>query len=102
VVFEIRLAKDVRLGQGAPFLHFLDLDGLAVRDLAFIEGAIFILAGPVGPVNGPFRIYRWHPKRRRKTHPPQPVYNWPRIDTHPEALCLLALAARKGLIALYD
>jgi hypothetical protein len=102
VVLEIKLTKDMRLVGSAPFLHFLDLCGLAVRDLVFIDDAIFILAGPVGPVNGPFRIYRWRPKRRRKTCAPDPVYNWPRIAEHPEALCRLGRDGRKGLIVLYD
>ena len=102
VILEIRLTKDMRLSGSAPFLHFLELGGLAVRDLAFIDDDIFILAGPVGPVNGPFRIYRWHPRRRRKTHAPVHVYNWPRIAEHPEAICRLDRDGRKGLIVLYD
>jgi hypothetical protein len=42
-------------------LHFLDLGGLAVRDLALLPGGndVLILAGPTMTLAGPCLLYRW-------------------------------------------
>jgi hypothetical protein len=50
--------KDVKL-----ITHFVNLCGLGVRDLSHYGGDILILAGPVGGLDGPFRIYHWKPGR---------------------------------------
>jgi hypothetical protein len=39
--------------------HLVDLDGLGVRDLALIDGDLYILAGPTMDHDGPQRIYRF-------------------------------------------
>ncbi|MCU0895487.1 MAG: DUF3616 domain-containing protein [Rhodospirillales bacterium] len=39
--------------------HFLDLDGLGIRDLAFDGNHLLILAGPTMDLDGPVRVYRW-------------------------------------------
>jgi len=39
--------------------HFLQLDGLGVRDLHFSGDDLFILAGPTMTLDGEIRIYRW-------------------------------------------
>jgi hypothetical protein len=39
--------------------HFLDLDGLGIRDLAFDGDHLLILAGPTMDLDGPVRVYRW-------------------------------------------
>ena len=39
--------------------HFVKLHGLGLRDLAFQDGALFLLAGPTTALDGPVRIYRW-------------------------------------------
>ncbi len=39
--------------------HFLDLNGLGVRDLCLDGDDILILAGPTMELDGPVRIYRW-------------------------------------------
>jgi len=45
---------------GAPYRkHFLDLDGLGVRDLAIDGKDLYILAGPTMDLDGPVFIYRW-------------------------------------------
>jgi hypothetical protein len=39
--------------------HFLDLDGLGIRELAFDGDALLILAGPTMDLDGPVVLYRW-------------------------------------------
>jgi len=39
--------------------HFLELDGLGIRDLAIHERDMFILAGPTMNLDGPTFVYRW-------------------------------------------
>lgn len=40
-------------------LHFLDLDGLGIRDLLLDRDDLLLLAGPTMDLDGPSRIYRW-------------------------------------------
>ena len=39
--------------------HFLQLDGLGVRDLHFCGDDLFILAGPTMVLNGDIRVFKW-------------------------------------------
>lgn len=39
--------------------HFLQLDGLGVRDLHFSGEDLYILAGPTMALNGEIRVFRW-------------------------------------------
>jgi len=39
--------------------HFLDLDGLGIRDLRVWGRDLLLLAGPTMDLDGPFRLYRW-------------------------------------------
>jgi hypothetical protein len=50
-------------------LHFLDLGGLAVRDLALLPGGndVLILAGPTMTLAGPCLLYRWRDAFRGDT-----------------------------------
>ncbi len=68
VVLELRSAGEddgrldlERLGsEGEYYLkHFLDLDGMGVRDLTLRGEDLIILAGPTMDLDGPFRLYRW-------------------------------------------
>ena len=43
--------------------HFMDLDGLTVRDLCFQGDDLLILAGPTLPIDWPVSIYRWKNSR---------------------------------------
>ena len=46
--------------EGKPYLkHFLQLDGLGVRDLVIQGDDLLILAGPSMDLDGPVFIYRW-------------------------------------------
>ena len=46
-------------GGEAYRLHFLDLDGLGIRDITLDGDDLVILAGPTMDLDGPSRIYRW-------------------------------------------
>jgi hypothetical protein len=39
--------------------HFLQLDGLGIRDLHFFGDDLYILAGPTMVLNGDIRVFRW-------------------------------------------
>ncbi len=39
--------------------HFLQLDGLGIRDLHFSGDDLFILAGPTMVLNGDIRVFKW-------------------------------------------
>ncbi|MBP2325423.1 hypothetical protein JOF56_005808 [Kibdelosporangium banguiense] len=39
--------------------HFLDIDGLGIRDLCVDGDDLLILAGPSMDLDGPVRVYRW-------------------------------------------
>ena len=46
--------------EGRPYKkHFLDLDGLGVRDICVDEPDLLILAGPTMDLDGPVAVYRW-------------------------------------------
>ncbi len=48
------------LGSGRPYLkHFLQLDGLGVRDLVIAGNDLLVLSGPSMDLDGPVYIYRW-------------------------------------------
>jgi len=40
--------------------HFLDLDGLGIRDLGFFAEDLWILAGPTMVLRAPATLFRWH------------------------------------------
>ena len=45
---------------GARYIkHFLDLEGLGMREIAFDGEALLILAGPTMDLDGPVVLYRW-------------------------------------------
>ena len=45
--------------------HFLDLDGLGVRDLCFRGDDLLVLAGPTMPIDWPVTIYSWKGARHQ-------------------------------------
>jgi hypothetical protein len=53
--------KPRKLGKdGQPYVkHFLDLDGLGVRELELEGDDLLILAGPTMDLDGPVMLYRW-------------------------------------------
>jgi hypothetical protein len=66
VVLEIRPVDDGagRLRLDGPYRkHFLDLDGLGVRDLCPHGGDLLLLTGPTMDLDGPVRVMRWRGRR---------------------------------------
>jgi hypothetical protein len=68
VVIELRVSEDSSgglkldaVGSSAATIrrHFLDLDGLGVRDLVLDGKDLLVLAGPTMDLDGPVFIYRW-------------------------------------------
>ncbi|WP_246147919.1 DUF3616 domain-containing protein [Nonomuraea turkmeniaca] len=49
--------------------HFLDLDGLGVRDLCPDGDSLLLLTGPTMDLDGPVRIVRWRPAQRQGVVP---------------------------------
>lgn len=118
IVVEAKFDAGLKLAEDLT-LHFLDLGGLGVRDLAAYHDDILILAGPVSGLRSPFRIYRWHPlDKGRVVQGTELLYPKPDTaregkvvhadmaradaDEHPEGICLLERGGREGLLVLHD
>ncbi len=54
---ELKLTKSFDGGRYAK--HFLDLDGLGIRDICAQGDDLLLLAGPSMDLDGPVRVYRW-------------------------------------------
>ncbi len=53
--------------------HFLQLDGLGVRDLHFSGDDLYILAGPTMVLNGEIRVFKWPAARAQLAANREPV-----------------------------
>lgn len=53
--------------------HFLDLEGLGVRDLHFCGDDLYILAGPTMVLNGEIRVFKWPGARQTLDANREPV-----------------------------
>jgi HAD superfamily, subfamily IIIB (Acid phosphatase)/Protein of unknown function (DUF3616) len=63
-VVELKVNGSLEPAKEHPITHFLDLEALAVRDLAHLnKGEILVLGGPVGEASGPFGLFRWQPSK---------------------------------------
>lgn len=96
--------------------HFLQLDGLGIRDLHFSGDDLYILAGPTMVLNGEIRLFRWPGARPLLAANREPVRFEPALSTsvslphgrgtnRAEAICDVpsALAGRKPRwLVLYD
>jgi hypothetical protein len=98
IVVELSLGRGLGITRGLSSLHFLDLEGLGIRDLAKWHDGILILAGPVSSVKGPFRLHRWQVRKTNRIQRPQCIYEWPASDGAPEGICL----CQNGLLVVYD
>lgn len=83
-----------------PRLHFVDLEGLAVRDLTRWEDQLLILAGPVSSARGPFKLFAWTPRNTPRIQKPDKVHTWPEGWGQPEGICRLDRNGTSGLIIL--
>lgn len=102
IIASMSLSASFSVIVSGVFLHFVDLDGLGVRDLTRWRDGILILAGPVSGADGPFKLFHWHPKRTTKIQTAKPMSNFPNGPDHPEGICALRHGKREGLIVVYD
>lgn len=105
VVVEVAVADGLHLDNRMYHLHFLDLAGLGIRDLARIgDNDLLVLAGPVGRDIGPYRIYRWTPQRTVKIQSPgDPILDdWTVEEEKPEGMCCLEREGKSGVLIVYD
>lgn len=86
----------------APSLHFLDLDGLGVRDLARDGDRILVLAGPTTGTDGPFRLHAWRPSTGEAVERPPVIYIWPDGTEHPEGITPASRGGGPGYLVVYD
>lgn len=93
-------------------IRLMDLDGLGVRDLCTRGDDLYILAGPVGDLDGRCVLYRWegwaqcpaeHDEKLR-LHRPEALWDVPvRVDhDHPEGIDWLGDPEDGRLLVLYD
>jgi hypothetical protein len=105
VVVEVAVAAGLSLDNRAYHLHFLDLGGLGIRDLARIaDNDLLVLAGPVGRESGPYHVSQWTPQRTVKIQSPGPLIldDWTEGDEKPEGMCCLERDGTAGLLIVYD
>jgi Protein of unknown function (DUF3616) len=96
--------------------HFLQLDGLGIRDLHFSGDDLYILAGPTMVLNGEIRVFQWLAAKPLLVANREPVrfeaaltdsVSLPhrRGTNRAEAICELSLALSAGKsswLVLYD
>lgn len=96
--------------------HFLQLDGLGVRDLHFSGDDLYILAGPTMALDGEIRVYTWPAARPLLSMNRDPIRFEPALtesialphgrgNNRAEALCALPTAwsgQKPGWLVLYD
>jgi Protein of unknown function (DUF3616) len=82
--------------------HFLDLGGLAVRELARDGDDLLVIAGPVSDAMSPFRLVRWTPGQPETVQKVIPLFDWLPGAEKPEGMTLLNRSGQRGLIVLYD
>ena len=102
LIAAITLEADFKFARDIPFLHFVDLGGLGVRDLTRWNSEVLILAGPVGRATGPFKLFRWRPRRTHTIQKAQKVQDFASGLDIPEGICALSRANTPGLLVLYD
>ena len=83
-------------------LHFIDLAGLGIRDMAQDGSDILMIAGPVTGASGPFKLFRWTPQRVASVQAAELVFDWPAGAEKPEGLCVMERNGERGAIILYD
>jgi hypothetical protein len=100
VVIELEIDADFDIAHYG--LHFLDLDGLAVRDLSWRGEQVLVLAGPMDEAPGPFRLYDWRPGDPGPVEKAQRLVDFSTETEKPEGVCPLRRHGRDGLLVLYD
>ena len=102
VVLEFPRKTLFRRGRRRYQKHFLDLNGLGVRDLAHYGRNLLVLAGPVTSTMGPFHLYLWKPKALGKKNRLRRLHRWKMKEENPEGVCYFERDGRPGVMILYD
>lgn len=100
VVVHLKLGRE--LGIKGHRLSFLDLGGLAVRDLARVGDSVVVLAGPVSDAGGPYRLYEWQPHGTAGIEPTRELLSWPSNGEKPEGICAFEHGGKPGVLVVYD
>jgi hypothetical protein len=90
--------------------HFLDLDGLGIRELAFDGDALLILAGPTMDITGPVVLYRWPGCLAAREQTVVPADDLEVVSLMPhgegvddaEGMCWIGDGKDRELLVLYD
>lgn len=92
--------------------HFVDLDGLGVRELCFWKGDLLILAGPTMVLEGAMRVFRLkhpldhdtHSITDQDSHRLEVLFDFPFAPggDRAEGLALLSCFGEPGLLVVYD
>jgi hypothetical protein len=98
----VELSLDSAFQISASHLHFIDLGGLGIRDLARDGDSLIVIAGPVTGASGPFRLCRWTPSRTPAVQSAQLLFEWPAGQEKPEGLCVTERGGKRGAVLLYD
>ena len=102
------LEVDTDLNVKDHYLSFLDLGGLAVRDLCRATGRLVIIAGPMNDAEGPLAIYEWEEMRSKDVQHPRRLYTWQSEPAESgraekaEGICLLNRNNQDGYAVVYD
>ena len=98
----VELALDGAFQISESHMHFIDLEGLGIRDIARDGDGLILIAGPVTGASGPFRLCNWKPQRSKAVQTAQTLFEWPAGPEKPEGLCMTERGGRRGAIILYD
>jgi hypothetical protein len=100
VVVHAKLDDDLELRKYR--LSFLNLGGLAVRDLTRHKDKILIVAGPVGDALAPFKLFAWAPVDTNKIQTPVEIHAWAESSEKPEGISQLKRSDVDGWLVVYD
>jgi hypothetical protein len=92
--------------------HFLELDGLGVREITHVRDEMMVLAGPTMDVRAPATLFRWRGALDAEGDSIVPAEKLDRLmdlphdvdgpGDHPEGVCRFRAEGVEGLLVVYD